>query len=92
MILNNPFTTGVQTETEAPVWFGWTDGTFRVVNQGQAIQNLMLYDNTGRMIFGTQDIQKEFSVALPGIPSGLYHILYIRDEKLYQRKLMNWRF
>lgn len=92
MILNNPFTTGVQTETEAPVWFGWTDGTFTVVNQGQAIQNLMLYDNTGRMIFATQDIQKEFSVTLPGIPSGLYHILYIRDEKLYQRKLMNWRF
>lgn len=92
MILNNPFTTGVQTETEAPVWFGWSDGTFTVVNQGQAIQNLMLYDNTGRMIFGTQDIQKEFSVTLPGIPSGLYHILYIRNEKLYQRKVMNWRF
>ncbi|MBK8855453.1 MAG: T9SS type A sorting domain-containing protein [Saprospiraceae bacterium] len=86
----NPFISSVGTEDIIPVHFYWTNGNIHIINQGLPIEDLMLYDNMGKMIFENDDVQDR-SVFIPDLHSGMYHIMYKRSGKTHHGKLVVMR-
>jgi hypothetical protein len=83
----NPFTSGIGKEEITPVQFYWTNGTLQIFNQGQPIENLMLYDNMGKLLLKNDDV-RDRSVSIPDLHSGMYHIMYKRAGKIKHSKLV----